>query len=375
MSAVPLVRGWCPGAHRPMMSGDGLVVRVRPFRAELTKAQALALCDLARRYGNGVLDLTSRANLQIRGVTEGDHPALLRALDDLGLIDTDPAVETVRNILMPPTWQAGDLTHRLHDALLATLSRLPDLPSKIGFALDTGTGGLLGEGSADIRFELDRRGGLILRADGSPLGRPVTEASAMRALMELAAWFATTGGPSQGRMRRHLAHQPLPGAWANTPPRPAVTPPRPGALAGGTLLAVPFGKIEAADMTGLLEHSSASRLRLTLERRLFLPDVQVSDPPGFLTRPSPLLNVDACPGAPYCPQATVATMELARRLAPFATRRLHVSGCAKGCARARPAAWVLVGRAGHFDLVENGHAWDEPCRIGLSPERIVEEGF
>ena len=29
-SSKPVVQGWCPGAHRPMMSGDGLVVRVRP---------------------------------------------------------------------------------------------------------------------------------------------------------------------------------------------------------------------------------------------------------------------------------------------------------------------------------------------------------
>ena len=27
--SAPIVQGWCPGAHRPMMSGDGLVVRVR----------------------------------------------------------------------------------------------------------------------------------------------------------------------------------------------------------------------------------------------------------------------------------------------------------------------------------------------------------
>ena len=24
------IKGWCPGALRPMLSGDGLVVRVRP---------------------------------------------------------------------------------------------------------------------------------------------------------------------------------------------------------------------------------------------------------------------------------------------------------------------------------------------------------
>ena len=28
--SAPVIQGWCPGALRPMMSGDGLVVRVRP---------------------------------------------------------------------------------------------------------------------------------------------------------------------------------------------------------------------------------------------------------------------------------------------------------------------------------------------------------
>ncbi|MEM8578629.1 MAG: hypothetical protein AAGF60_12320, partial [Pseudomonadota bacterium] len=59
--ARPNVKGWCPGAHRPMLSGDGLVVRVRPFAGSLSQAQALGLCDLAERFGSGALDLTSRA--------------------------------------------------------------------------------------------------------------------------------------------------------------------------------------------------------------------------------------------------------------------------------------------------------------------------
>jgi precorrin-3B synthase len=47
----PAIRGWCPGAHRPMASGDGLVVRVRPPLGELTPAQAEGLADLADRFG------------------------------------------------------------------------------------------------------------------------------------------------------------------------------------------------------------------------------------------------------------------------------------------------------------------------------------
>ncbi|MEM9636722.1 MAG: cobalamin biosynthesis protein CobG, partial [Pseudomonadota bacterium] len=79
MSALPDVKGWCPGAFKPMMSGDGLIVRVRPFFARLSREQVLGLCDLVHSYGSGILDLTNRANLQIRGVSEDAFDALLSA--------------------------------------------------------------------------------------------------------------------------------------------------------------------------------------------------------------------------------------------------------------------------------------------------------
>ncbi|GAA3250900.1 hypothetical protein GCM10020258_06190 [Sphingomonas yabuuchiae] len=66
----------------------------------------------------------------------------------------------------------------------------------------------------------------------------------------------------------------------------------------------------------------------------------------MLLADSPILHVDACVGAPACPQASVETRGLAVRLAPLIDGHLHVSGCAKGCARARAADWVLTGREG-----------------------------
>ncbi|MGX1077699.1 sulfite reductase beta subunit-like hemoprotein [Bradyrhizobium elkanii] len=48
MSAVA-VKGWCPGALRPMRSGDGLVVRIRPRAGRLDAAQAAGIAELAAR--------------------------------------------------------------------------------------------------------------------------------------------------------------------------------------------------------------------------------------------------------------------------------------------------------------------------------------
>ncbi|MCA0943098.1 cobalamin biosynthesis protein CobG [Salipiger pacificus] len=370
--SAPLVKGWCPGAHHPMRSGDGLVVRVRPFRAELSAAQARGLCDLAQIHGNGTLELTSRANLQIRGVPETAFPALLQGLDALGLIDADPEVEARRNILMPAGWRAGDLTDRLHAALLESLPMLPPLPGKMGIALDTGPRAGLGSGSADFRFELDAAGGLLLRADGATQGRPLAEGDAAGALAELAQWFVATGGADAGRMARHLQRVALPGGWQTVAPRVPGAAPEPGLIEGGRLLGVPFGSMQAKTLSGLVERSGARAVRLMTGRLLGLLGARTgTSAPGFVTAPgSALLTAHACPGAPFCPQATVPTRALAARLAPKVRGTLHVSGCAKGCALPRAAKVTLVGRQGGFDLVEDGAPWDTPARTGLTPAQL-----
>jgi precorrin-3B synthase len=57
---------------------------------------------------------------------------------------------------------------------------------------------------------------------------------------------------------------------------------------------------------------------------------------------------------------------------------LHLSGCAKGCARSGPATVTLVGRDGAFDLVRGGGPADPPARTGLAPGAVavaVAEAF
>ena len=98
------VKGWCPGALRPMQSGDGLVVRVRPFNGRLRRAQADGIASLAAAHGNGMLDLTSRGNIQIRGVSAESYPALMEGLRHMALLDKDEATESRRNILVTPFW-------------------------------------------------------------------------------------------------------------------------------------------------------------------------------------------------------------------------------------------------------------------------------
>jgi len=365
--------GWCPGAYRPMMSGDGLIVRVRPRLARLTAGQALGLCEASLGHGNGIIDLTNRANLQIRGIPPARHEALLTDLVRLDLLDSDPALESRRNILVAPDWEEGDDTCRIAEGLMKNLSELPELPAKFGFAIDAGPCPVLGACSADIRIERAATGGLILRAEGACAGVDVDVGNAVDRALELARWFAKTRSRGTRRMARHLAKHFLP-RWAvgTTRPAPAGDAIGPGRKGGVWALGVPFGQIGAAAMSDMIRESGATAVRLTPWRVFLLEDASQIAVRGFVTRPDdPLLGVDACPGAPLCDSASVGTRSLARQLAPLVSGRLHVSGCAKGCARPRRSDVVLTGREGLFDLVLNGHSWDAPRETGLTPQAVL----
>lgn len=357
------LRGWCPDAWRPMMAGDGLIVRVKPRLARLTAAEIAVLADLARRFGSGAIDITNRANLQIRGVREQGWQDLLRALVDRGLVDSDAALEGRRNLLVAPGWDRGDDTARIAEELLGRLGELPELPGKMGIAVDAGPVATLLDSPADFRIERAEAGGLLLRLDGRESGVSILPEEATDRLIALAHWFVETGGAAARRASRHTAALPQ---WARGDGRPAVGAAAPHGYG------VPFGRIEGEAMVRLMAATGAAALRVTSWRQL-LAESEVREPvEGFIRDPGdPLLRADACPGAPTCPQATVETRELARRLAPHVSGRLHVSGCAKGCARARPSDVVLTGRDGVFDLALRGRAGDPPTLGGLSPDHVL----
>lgn len=381
MSAVE-VKGWCPGALTPMLSGDGLVVRVKPFAGRLSAAQAHGLADAARSHGNGIIDLSSRANLQLRGVRSTAYGALLADLDRLGLLDPDPRIEARRNIIVTPfpsdasdgelsvSALAGELERQLASSDLA-------LPGKFGFAIDCGPRRVLETAPADVRIERDGDNGLLVRADGAPMGLPVAPPEAASTALALARWFLEAGGASggRGRMAPHVrSGAVLPAALAGRrSPVPAAPPPRPGLIANGALVAVAFGSMQADTLDAIADQ--ARDLRLTPWRMIFLPSVNRLPVSSdiILSGDDPMLRVEACPGAPGCVQAMSETRELARKLAAAVPegRSLHVSGCAKGCARARPATITVVATAAGYDVVENGVASDAPAATGLPRAELL----
>src|SRR5258708_13372911 len=70
---LPQPRGTCPGLSSPMATGDGLLVRLLPTGTIELDAFA-ALCAAARQHGNGIIEVTSRGSVQIRGLSAASAP-------------------------------------------------------------------------------------------------------------------------------------------------------------------------------------------------------------------------------------------------------------------------------------------------------------
>lgn len=140
----------CPGICRPWIADDGALVRIRLVGGQLDRPADLL--DLARYWGDGALHLTSRANVQLRGVRHevGTPPAaFVDELRDLGLLPS-PEHDRVRNILMSPlTGLVGGRTDLRPvaadlDRLILARPDLARLPGKFLFVLDDGRGDVVG---------------------------------------------------------------------------------------------------------------------------------------------------------------------------------------------------------------------------------------
>ena len=154
-----MVRGWCPGALRPMESGDGLIVRLRISLGVVGIALAEEIARWSRRWGNGQIDLTNRGNLQLRGLSVRHLPELHDALAECGLLESSEASEAVCNVIASPlagldpaaVLDVRPIASALEKRLAGNAS-LHGLPGKFGFAIDDGGSLNLDDVAADIRF-------------------------------------------------------------------------------------------------------------------------------------------------------------------------------------------------------------------------------
>jgi precorrin-3B synthase len=424
---TPAPKGWCPTVFRPMLSGDGWLVRVRPPAGVLRGSDVYALAAAAARDGNGTIELTNRASLQVRGLSNATVPRFAAELVGLGLGHGDPEVEQRRTIIASPL--IGDDPTISRHAMAVTLdlearlerqTSLAALPPKFGFLVDGGGVLPVASGPADIRIVLDGDRCLVSvdAADKTPVF-VCAPADAAEIAISLAKAFvdrAAANATQPRRMRALIAAigaaavfsgvggRPLPGSDESGGPetgdlaplvgtnamdrRPAPNPigwlPYGISGRGAFGVGLPFGALNTVALQALAdlsEHFGDGTLRMTPWRCLMFPGVTRPDRvSAAVTRlaliadpADPRLRIFACPGLGACSSATVATRSDARLFAGLGiTSTLHVSGCPKGCARQGPVDIALVGNAGRYDVVLNGRPGDMPKWHGVAAAEVAQ---
>jgi precorrin-3B synthase len=421
MNAAPEIKGWCPGALRPMQSGDGLLLRAKTVGPRISARQAFEIAAIALDCGNGCLDLSQRAQLQLRGVGEETLREALRRLDAIGLLASDRETESILNIIAPPLAGVDEAAEfdalRLVAELAAALANdksLRALPGKFCFLIDGGGDQGLADSSADIRFEAianERGRRVAVVADGArDKAIAVAIDQAVETALALARAFLSLRKGREFELRRMRRLVEALGADALAREAGLALAPYRSACGGAEARRVfgahaigakwfagagaPFGRWRAQDIVSLAEQAAVvggGELRLSPWRAILIPAatreaaqhiVDAARKLGLIVDgDDPRLAVVACPGAPECPQARGATREAAQRLGPLAKAlhgtpagaSLHVSGCTKGCAKPDASPATIIRNENGFDLIIDGRADDPPAKRALTLKDVEEE--
>lgn len=133
---------------------DGYLIRIRTPGGLLSAQQARGLAAIVQQWNCSTLQVTNRANLQLRAVRSLPTIRDLEGLQTLGLASHCPEVDRLRNIMASPT--AGIDPQEAIDTrpIAASFDRylqhspeLADLPSKFGVGVDGGGSVGLGDRS------------------------------------------------------------------------------------------------------------------------------------------------------------------------------------------------------------------------------------
>jgi precorrin-3B synthase len=406
-------RGFCPRVWTPMASGDGLIVRVHPGLAELQAERLRTLVTLAERYGNGQIDVTRRANLQLRGIDECRLPALQQALVESGWAAPSQAGERHFALLASPLLALDAknaplafVARELERALL-TSAAPGQLHPKLCIAVDDAER-LLRDQPFDLALWPSARDSrLVELAVSDAEKRPVLLGScALEDALPLVLGvidLLSTQTTRPLRMHEWAAVAGLGSLLAALSPKLVRAEGQGDGLSGAapTLigaqrrarswfgLALPFGSGSGDQwrtLLGLSEQFGDGALRLTTRREVLLLDVperahaallEAAEDAGFICRADdPLARVTACTGAPLCSAAHGETRALARTLAqvvhPFLMHggRLHVSGCVKSCAHSGASELTLVHAADGVHLARHADAAQAVEKPALSRAQL-----
>ncbi|WP_213879609.1 precorrin-3B synthase [Pseudomonas sp. dw_358] len=383
----------CPGLLRVVRARDGGLCRIKLPGGVLTAIQAEAIAAAAERYASGVIEVTNRSNLQLRGIG-ADAEKLAEQLLAAGLGPRHAAADDVRNLMLSPMADldpqrladTGPLAARILQSL-EQRTALHQLSAKFAVQLDGGEALTMLGHHHDLWLSAMTLEGRVVWAvglAGSPLdGSDVAVAfedghDLVMAVLERFVHLAT---PEQGRMRDLeqasrglrglLQESPVTFLAANFERTAACAEPlavHSQSESGwvGVGAGAPLGRVDVSMLRGLARLARQygdGRMRMTPWQGVLLTHVRREDAAslveklrdlGLLPDPAaPLAQLRACTGSAGCAKGLADTKADALRLAarlPVA-QEVHLSGCTRSCACAHSAASTLLAVGeGFYDL-------------------------
>ncbi len=403
---------YCPGILHAVPAKDGMLMRIRVPGGLISAHQLGTVASLSTDFADGQIEITSRANLQLRAMEARNLPAIVEALSAADFLPSREH-DRVRNIATSPLTglapeEAIDtrlLVSEL-DRRLIVDKRLVELHPKFSFGI-YGGGTLFSREQDDLALHAHEHSGLFQIFIGRlDTGHAVSCDQAVDCLLDAARLCIKlakqNGLPIRGRnlisvpeliqtMIEELS--PLLQSSPSYEVAPATTlapiglNPAIDASKRIIIPAVALGRLTSRQ-TELLAHLAAEHsgdLRLAPWRGIVLGAVALERATDVVARLEAVgLNLDerdgyhgmaACAGTTGC-DASLADVrgdaqQIALRLSgrsPVSQWTVNLSGCEKQCAMRHGAMAELVGTASGYLLRLNGQTVPPTC----SPEDAID---
>ena len=399
-------RGACPRLAEPMQTGDGLIARIVTTRAIPLKSFA-ALCAAAQKHGNGVMEISARGSLQVRGLTPSSAAPFASAVAELD-IELCDGVPVISNALPDDPTALIDADALAFSLRRAMAARELALSPKVSVVIDGGGSPHLDALTADLRLRAiqmadEAKLQVSLAGDSAsatPLGVVALD-DAVDVATHILAVIASRGPAARAadllrgegiRVFNETAGDRMATATP-LPMRPRAEPIGLHKLSNGRCamgVALAFGQASAGDLMALARSARANGAtwaRPAPGRALLLGPIDemtgfvlatAADDFGFVVDArDPRRRIVACAGAAACASGLIAARALAAKLAEHLPPSrdgiaVHVSGCAKGCAYPGPAPLTIVGTGQGCGIVCNGTARATPQHYVHARDLVAE---
>ncbi|MFH8374708.1 cobalamin biosynthesis protein CobG [Streptomyces cyaneofuscatus] len=390
----------CPGTLRLHRADDGALARVRIPGGVLSADQAEALLTAAARFGDGELHLTSRGNVQLRGLGTECGGELAGVLTDAGLLPS-AAHERARNIVASPlAGLDGSSSIRSWltelDRLVCGSTAAATLSGRFLFALDDGRGDVDALGADVTLIAEGPAGAALLRIGTADEVFRVPVADAPRAALLAAEEFlraARNSGawrvkdlPDDVRAELVTTIGSASGPSVHRPRPRTATSPAPGPHGFAITADVPLGRLTPTQWQLLTDTARryGGELRLTPWRGIVIPGpvprpkaaeaLRTLAESGLITAPdSPWTGVGACIGHPGCAKSlSDVRAEAGAAVGPPGRLPVYWSGCERRCGHPH-GEWidVVVAPDGHRISHVRGERRDPPTTVRNDPARLA----